>query len=281
MRVEITDDPAAFATVAHAYVVRDPFTTNVITVHVTGVLGGSHQQDPTDIWAAVLDGDDVVGLAMHVPPRPVFVSRLPPAAAAELAGALFAQGRPVGGVIGEAAASQAFAETWSALTGTAPTVIFSERMYRLERLRPPAGVSGAAHPAGPPDVGVVRDWLEAFHREAMPHESAAGLAATAQRRVAAGQIQLWSDRGAPVSLAAHSAPAVGVARLGPVFTPPAHRGRGYGAAVTAAATAAALDDGARDVVLYADLANPTSNAIYRRIGYVADHDAQEVRFDAP
>ena len=78
-----------------------------------------------------------------------------------------------------------------------------------------------------------------------------------------------------MALAGRSAPAGGVARIGPVYTPPARRRRGYGSAVTARATQAALQAGANDVVLYTDLSNPTSNAIYQSIGYVADHDSQE------
>jgi predicted GNAT family acetyltransferase len=70
----------------------------------------------------------------------------------------------------------------------------------------------------------------------------------------------------------------GVSRVGPVYTPPGRRRKGYGAAVTAEATAAAINAGARHVVLYTDLANPTSNAIYQTIGYRADHDAQERTF---
>lgn len=79
-------------------------------------------------------------------------------------------------------------------------------------------------------------------------------------------------------MAAVTAPANGVARVGPVYTPPAHRRRGHGSAVTAAATAAAISEGAEDVVLYTDLANPTSNAIYQAIGYRPDHDAEERAF---
>jgi predicted GNAT family acetyltransferase len=59
----------------------------------------------------------------------------------------------------------------------------------------------------------------------------------------------------------------GVVRLGPVYTPPAERRRGFGGAVTAAVSQAALVAGATDVVLFTDLANPTSNALYQRLGY--------------
>jgi RimJ/RimL family protein N-acetyltransferase len=72
--------------------------------------------------------------------------------------------------------------------------------------------------------------------------------------------------------------AVVVDAGGPVYTPPAHRRHGYAAAVTANATATALEKGAAQVVLYTDVDNPTSNSVYMSIGYVADHDATERRF---
>jgi predicted GNAT family acetyltransferase len=96
----------------------------------------------------------------------------------------------------------------------------------------------------------------------------------ARGRLASGDLWFWLDDEQPVALAGRSRPAAGVARVGPVYTPPASRGRGYGSAVTAAATQSAVGDGAEQVVLYTDLSNPTSNAIYQQIGYVEDHDAQ-------
>ena len=63
-----------------------------------------------------------------------------------------------------------------------------------------------------------------------------------------------------------------------VYTPPEQRGRGYGGAVTAAVTRAALDAGADDVVLFTDLANPTSNALYQRLGYRPVEDRTVVEF---
>ena len=68
----------------------------------------------------------------------------------------------------------------------------------------------------------------------------------------------------------------GMVRVGPVYTPPEHRRRGYGAAVTAAASQHALDAGAVQVVLFTDLANPTSNSVYQRIGYRPGDDFVEL-----
>ena len=76
------------------------------------------------------------------------------------------------------------------------------------------------------------------------------------------------------------APAAGVSRIGPVFTPVGPRGNGYGSAVTAAAAQLAHRSGTADVVLFADLANPSSNAIYQRIGFEAVADSVRIDFGA-
>jgi GNAT superfamily N-acetyltransferase len=58
------------------------------------------------------------------------------------------------------------------------------------------------------------------------------------------------------------------ARIGPVYTPPTHRGQGYAGALVAQVARAALENGAQQVCLYADAANATSNTLYQRIGFV-------------
>ena len=91
---------------------------------------------------------------------------------------------------------------------------------------------------------------------------------------------LWTLDDRPVSMAMLRAPAAGVSRIGPVYTPPASRERGFGSAVTAAAARLAHCSGIREVVLFADLANPVSNAIYRRIGFETVTDFVRIDFDA-
>jgi predicted GNAT family acetyltransferase len=86
--------------------------------------------------------------------------------------------------------------------------------------------------------------------------------------------------GAPVSMARVHAPAAGMSRIGPVYTPPAERGRGLGAAATAAAVQRAHRRGARDVVLFADVANPGANRIDRRLGFVPVAENVEYAFTA-
>jgi predicted GNAT family acetyltransferase len=69
-------------------------------------------------------------------------------------------------------------------------------------------------------------------------------------------------------------------RIGPVYTPPDLRGRGYASALTAELSAELLAGGRDYCFLYTDLANPTSNRIYQAIGYEFVCESAEYAFDA-
>ncbi|HEV7204864.1 MAG TPA: GNAT family N-acetyltransferase [Jatrophihabitans sp.] len=163
--------------------------------------------------------------------------------------------------------------------GRRPVLRLDERLFRLDVLMPPAGVTGQARAAGADDIDLIGQWLVDFHLEAFgsvppdfaPREQ--GEWAVTERRP-----WLWlAPDGAPVSMACRQPTVVGVARIGPVFTPREHRGHGFGSAVTARATADILADSAIPV-LFTDLANPTSNKIYEALGYRAVEDRLALRF---
>lgn len=280
MRVRLDGDPGAALAAAAPFFASDPFSANVIAVVTARLVAGTGVTGSDYLWATVADtAGAVVGVAMHTPPFPLFLSRMPPEAAAALASRLADAERDLPGVNGECASTAAFAETWCARTGQDSTVRTAMRMYRLDKLAPPRDVPGGSEVAlAPGDVEFVTAYFSDFNDEAERRAPVDDLAAIVERRIAAGELHVWRDGGVPVSIAGVSRAAAGVARVGPVYTPPRHRRHGYGAAVTAAATAAALAAGADHVVLYADLANPTSNSIYQAIGYRPDHDADERSF---
>ena len=63
-----------------------------------------------------------------------------------------------------------------------------------------------------------------------------------------------------------------------VYTPPAVRGHGYASSCVAALSALLLASGRKYCFLFTDLANPTSNSIYTKIGYRPVCDVDEYRF---
>jgi GNAT superfamily N-acetyltransferase len=165
------------------------------------------------------------------------------------------------------------------LIGRAPAITTHERLYRLDALHEPKGVPGAARPADRSELELAADWFTSFGSEAHggvpdrfdPRDLIA--AAIGERR-----LWLWTDpTGRPVAMAARQPKAEGVARIGPVYTPPAERAQGYGSAITAAVTRTVLAEDAVPV-LYADRANLTSNQIYQAIGFRKVSDRLSVRF---
>ncbi|SCF71970.1 FR47-like protein [Streptomyces sp. DconLS] len=95
----------------------------------------------------------------------------------------------------------------------------------------------------------------------------------ADARLSYGGITLWEAAdGTPLAMAGATREIAGQVRVAPVYTPAALRGRGYAGAVTAEVSRAARAAGAAEILLFTDLANPTSNALYQRLGYreVAD-----------
>ena len=102
------------------------------------------------------------------------------------------------------------------------------------------------------------------------------------RRIDHGHAWLWvvdpDGAAVPTSCTGTAVPVRGVQRIGPVYTPPAFRGRGYATAAVAEVSRHVRAHGARDVCLFTDQANPTSNKIYQAIGYVPVGDTVNISF---
>jgi predicted GNAT family acetyltransferase len=220
----------------------------------------------------------VSGAFMQTYDFPAFLTSMTSEAAAELAAELAAAGHKVPGVNAERQAAEAFEAAWRQRTGDAATVHAHMRLYRLGRLTPPEPPpDGAPRVAGDQDRDLLIEWFEAFARE-VDDPPGQDQAAAVDDRLGYGGVTVWEAAGAPVSLAGVTRVTRGMARVAPVYTPPPLRGRGYAGAVTAVVSQGALDAGATEVVLYTDLANPTSNSLYQRLGYRAVEDRLALYF---
>jgi predicted GNAT family acetyltransferase len=161
--------------------------------------------------------------------------------------------------------------------GRPVTQRMEQRLFRLDQLAEPRGVPGRAVVAGVPERDLLMEFGAAFEAEmggsVIVNEAWVGHVISGEDRA-----WLWEDDGNFVSLAGRRPVAGGSSRIGPVYTPPAYRCRGYAAAVTAAATRDILEEGAVPV-LFTDLANPTSNGVYQRLGYYPVADYAQVTFE--
>ncbi|MEV4340097.1 GNAT family N-acetyltransferase [Streptomyces sp. NPDC049590] len=194
---------------------------------------------------------------------------LTPEQAGALAARLAGLGHVLPGVSAEQHSAAAFAEAWRRHTGAASAPRAQRvRLHRLGTPVPPdPHPEGRARAAGERDHAHVVRWCRAFAAD-VREDFPADPGAWAGTRFAAKRFTFWeTPDGTPVSLAGATPVVAGHVRVDPVHTPAPLRGRGYAGAVTTAVGRAALAAGAHTVVLFADPANPTSTALYRRIGY--------------
>lgn len=200
--------------------------------------------------------------------RGLSLTRLTPECADALAAQLAALGYALPHVSADRDTATAFAEAWRRRTGATPALRDRLRLYRLGTLTPPMPhPEGRGRLVGERDREHLMRWVREFTTDVgevvtVDADSWAGT------RFADKHFTFWeTPDGTPVSMAGSTSMVGGMVRVDPVHTPAGLRGRGYAGAVTVEVSRAALAAGATDVVLYADPANPTSNALYQRIGY--------------
>lgn len=255
--------------------------TLILTVFARLASEGPHvfgQHDPQMLTWHDAQGEPA-GAVLRTPPHGFLLSDVPDEAVTALIGLLLDPGTGLDGreINLPESDQRAFAAAWTARTGHEPRVLERFRLYRLGELLPPKPApEGAARRATQHDVEFVSRWLLGFWSEAEPSMPGLTIETALQAavaRIAEGCFWVWiNGSGTPVSLAGHTPIVAGMGRIGPVYTPPEQRGHGYGAGVTAAVSQAVRARGADEVLLFTDLANPVSNRLYQRLGYLPVND---------
>jgi uncharacterized protein len=280
-----SDDAAAFLSEAEELLLADEARHNLI-LGIAGTVRDSPDIYPLRSFWLARHGSRVVGAAMRTPPYNLILAR--PASPTALTALAEAVSDELPGVVGSVPESEEFAELWAARAGVRARTNMRQGVYALEQVEPPLPAPGSPRVATADDRELVLRWWIAFGEEVL-HEGGPGrenAAAMVDHRLAspASGIILWEDEGEPVSLAGWGGRTPNGIRVGPVYTPPELRGRGYATALTAELSQRLLDGrlfdgGRRFCFLYTDLANPTSNAIYERIGYRRVAESAEVLFE--
>ena len=280
MEVRRPSDPSSFLDEAGPLLLEDEARHNLL-LGLAGTLRDDPGRYPEFRLWVVADAGEVVGAALQTPPHNLVVAR--PARAGAIEALAEAVDDDLPGLTAANPEAQEFAALWSSRHGVAPRLRFAQGVYALERVLPVPTAPGRMRDMAAADLPLVRAWWLAFGREALHGEELdeAELARSVDARLRSphsGAV-LWEDDGRVVSLAGFGGATPNGIRIGPVYTPPERRGRGYATALVAEQSQALLDAGRRFCFLYTDLANPTANAIYRRIGYELACESAEFRFE--
>jgi len=277
MRLVEHADASAFLEAAAPILGADEARHNLMYGICSTIVAAPDAYREAYLWT-VEDDDAVLAAALMTPPFNIVVAQpIRDDAVRFLARTLRDRDVALPGVTAALPEADVFAEAW----GGQRRLRMRQGVYAARTVRVPDGVSGAARPAAAGDRDVLVAWMHAFHDEALTDDAPQlEFDRLVDRRLnsSTGGFVVWEDGGELASLCGFGGRTPHGIRIGPVYTPPELRGRGYGSAVTAHVTKEQLDGGCDYCFLYTDLANPTSNKIYVDIGYERVCDSAEYAF---
>ncbi|MGP4052384.1 GNAT family N-acetyltransferase [Streptomyces sp. 2A115] len=281
---QLTDDVDDFLARAGDFLRSRPalHNTPLTDIEKLRTRGADAHGAEATVFGRLESGGEVRAIFYRTPRGYLSVTPLSAEQAGALATHLAGLGHSPSGVIADHDTAAAFAEAWQRHTSAASVPFWRTHLYRLGALTPPQPrPEGRGRIAGRKDHEQVVRWCREFCINVGEQISIDLIdsGSWADSRFGDRHFTLWeTPDGTPASMAAVTSIVGGMIRVDPVYTPAHLRGRGYAGAVTVEVSRAALAAGATDVVLFADPANPTSNALYQRIGYVHVADFTGYKF---
>lgn len=262
MQVTRFRDPKSFLQQAEPFLLTAEAENNLIL----GVAGMTRIFGEGAYLAVVKDGTAVVACALRTPPYKAVISRAEPPAIERLLADMAEKYPDLAQVHGPEPTVTSFADLWTTRTGVPSTRGTRHRLFEIRTapnlIAPPAG---RLRLAAERDLPTIIAWSAAFIAEVMPGDPT-DPEAHAVNRIATRSLYVW-ENGEPVAMAGWAGWTARGVRVNFVYTPREHRQRGYATACVARLTQQLLDEGRAFCCLYTDLSNPTSNSIYRKIGY--------------
>lgn len=239
---------------------------NNLILGIAGDLARSGKNDPATLLVTIESDGYVVGCAFRTPPYKLGLTRMPLKGIPPLVDVVTETYDGLPGVLGPREEARYFSRIWCGPRALSFRPAMDQRIYMLDQLmEPDLWPDGVMRPAHEADKPLILDWLRRFFEETyMPVRNAQDVT---DRLVPDGSMFLWDVDGTAVSMAGVTGRTPNGVRIGFVYTPVEERQKGYGTAITAALTKSVLDTGKKFCFLFTDASNPTSNSIYRALGY--------------
>ena len=129
--------------------------------------------------------------------------------------------------------------------------------------------TGNFEPADIDDLELIANWSIKFERDArtFPIKSREQALAEAERKIRSDSVFKWIRNREVVSIAAIVRRTRNLGIVGLVYTPDESRGHGYATSCVKKLSEHILQSGFEYCSLFTDKSNPTSNHIYKKIGY--------------
>jgi uncharacterized protein len=276
------DDPKQFYDLCRSFL-SEREAENSLMLGILGRLrsdSNSYSVDPPFL-STLTENDIVTAVVVRTPPFNLLISETSYINELdEVIKLIVDQYAELPGVFGPNEVAGYFAQRWSEIKGIKHELAIRQRVFKCNQIKEDFYAAGGMRKAKLGDKATIVAWIKAFEDELdLPpvHQSVEQLVDRFLRLPEEQGAYLWNDDDGAVSLAVCGNPTPNGLRIGPVYTPPAHRKHGYATALVGQLTGRLLRQH-RYCYLNTDLANPTSNKIYQAIGYEPVCDVDEYRF---
>ncbi|MFD2923501.1 GNAT family N-acetyltransferase [Halobacillus naozhouensis] len=269
MRVEETADASGFARQAEPLLLQKEAENN-LPLGIIGSWKNSGGKDSSAFMLTVYDGEEPVYVTLRTPPHlwilPA-ISTINQEVLTHLARFLYENEYEVPGVLGESEAVQWFVEAWEQCSGQEGALHMKQGIYRLDQLKPVVKKDGELILAEQKDYPLLVRWLTSYGHETGEVFHKERVAQLAGDMISDQKMHLWQVNRTIVSMVCRARTTPNGATVNAVFTPDEYKRRGYATQAVASLTEKLLTEGYEFCALYTDLANATSNTIYKKIGY--------------
>ncbi len=273
-------DTVAFLAEVQAFLEADEARFNLVLAILDSLRRGEQKHQPF-LGLVKNNMGELDTVAIRTPPWQLLLATGSEEGLGAIADSLLAEHADLPGVHGLEYESKTFARLWSERTGLMAVNNKQLRSYMVAEVEAPNNVDGKMRQADLNDAPLITEWSEGFHRDAGTDDPEKERRDRTVFMLEQGRLVLWEVEGKPVTMAGWHPSPPRAARIGYVYTPPELRRHGYATALTAGLSQHLLDSGLACCFLFTDLANPTSNGIYQKIGYKPVGDYWEYRFEKP
>jgi uncharacterized protein len=276
MRLNYFDDPSQFYNQVQNYLLKEEARHCLLLGIIDTLINYPQRYDDNVYLASVEAGEDVIAVAVMTQPYRLVISCQDLAPRKLIAEHLYTQKIQLPGVTGQTEEALAFAETWQNISNQKYQLGMELRIHQLQTVQPIVRAKGFLRNATTKDRPILLQWFQAFFIETFGKEMG-NTENYVDFYLNNNAIYIWEDE-KPVSLVCCAGSTPNGKRFGPVYTPPEYRQKGYATVAVADISQKYLDMGCQFCFLFTDLANPTSNHIYRKIGYQPVTDCCDYNF---
>lgn len=171
------------------------------------------------------------------------------------------------GLIGNQKIVQKLAEEIAILENKKTNVVMEQGVYELKQVKKKWNGDGIFREVSSEELPLIEQWIYRFCEDVKLPTTEEEATQTAHTLLTNHRLFGLEVDGKLVSVAAKTRPTKNNITVNFVYTPKEERKKGFASICVAALSQHLLDEGYKTTTLYTDLANPTSNKIYKEIGY--------------